>query len=305
MVRRIWRRLCEPAFDRTHFFSRWKRSGLAGTRLVRAGLECLALTLVAAVCAGAQSAAAEDVWTAPYPGVSHLHRFEDRIDLHVLLIDLKYADVSVVATRPDDRRRTVRNFARNYAADIAFNANYYHVDSRACGLAAGDGRVWRDSYRSGCVMSFGFGADNEAVAFNSSDWFRGPLPRAWMRHVVSGKPWLVRHGLGRYQHRWPRFLRYRHPRTALGLTQDRGTLIVLVADGRRADAAGLNGVELTNLMLEFGAHDAVNLDGGGSSELFVRSEGGVQNKPSDGRARRVSNHLGIRFGQGLRGWIEN
>ena len=46
-------------------------------------------------------------------------------------------------------------------------------------------------------------------------------------------------------------------------------------------------VELANLMLELGAEDALNLDGGGSSTMVgLRPDGllGVLNSPSDGAA---------------------
>jgi len=239
---------------------------------------------------------AYDKWSDPYLGVSHLHRVKGRTDVHILLVDLTVADLSVVATHPRDRGLTVRGFAQNYGVDIAINANYFHVDTRSCGLAVGDGEVWRDSFHSGCGMSLGFGPANQALAFNSSNWVTGPLPWPWMTQVITGKPWLIRHGVVQFTRRWPNFLQRRHPRTAIGLTYDRGTLVIVVADGRRKGVPGLTGTELTRLMVEFGAYDAVNLDGGGSSELYVRDEGGVQNHPSDGRARVVSNHLGIRIG---------
>lgn len=115
-----------------------------------------------------------------------------------------------------------------------------------------------------------------------------------MTSVVSGKPWLVRRGV--VQGGWdaPRHIYGRHPRTAVGLSRDRSKLLLVVADGRRPGVPGVRGDVLAALMAEFGAHDALNLDGGGSSELFIRAEGGVQNRPSDGRPRDVSSHLGIR-----------
>ena len=55
-------------------------------------------------------------------------------------------------------------------------------------------------------------------------------------------------------------------------------------------------------MIDIGAHDAMNLDGGGSSTLVVRGEDGqprILNSPIDlyipGRERPVGNHLGIYF----------
>ena len=72
----------------------------------------------------------------------------------------------------------------------------------------------------------------------------------------------------------------RHPRTAAGRRAD-GTVILLVADGRSEQAAGLSMAELQQVMTDLGCRDAINLDGGGSSAMVVRGE--VVNHPSDNR----------------------
>lgn len=240
------------------------------------------------------AAAAKDRWTQPHPGVRHLRRVQERVDVHVVAIDLRLAEIAVVATRPEDRAMSVREFGRRYDVDIAVNANYFNGRSRSCGLAAGDGKVWRDSYQDGCEMSFGFGPLNQVLAFESGPLLAGPLPRAWMTEVVTGKPWLVRDGIVQTGWDAPRHIWGHHPRTALGLSRDRKTLFLVVADGRRRGARGMSGTQLAELFVELGAANALNMDGGGSSELWIRKERGVQNKPSDGRGRSVGNHLGIR-----------
>jgi exopolysaccharide biosynthesis protein len=55
--------------------------------------------------------------------------------------------------------------------------------------------------------------------------------------------------------------------------------------------------ELGALMVELGADDALNLDGGGSSSFVFQLPGSepVVNRPSDGKFRAVANHLGFRF----------
>lgn len=241
------------------------------------------------------TAFARDSWTDPYPGVRHLHRRGDSMDLHLMVVDLSRPEVSLVTTRQEDRGLQTREFARQYGAQIAVNANYFDSSLRTCGMAASDGNIWSASYVEGCDMSLGFGDFNEAAAFESGAVLHGPFSESWMRGVVSGKPWLIRDGViqGGWEH--PRHIRVRHPRTALGISEDRNTLLVAVVDGRRSTARGMNGTELASLLAEFGAHNAFNLDGGGSTELFVAGEGGVQNRPSDAAARGVSNHFGIRI----------
>jgi hypothetical protein len=68
----------------------------------------------------------------------------------------------------------------------------------------------------------------------------------------------------------------RHPRCALGVTDDE--LLAVCCDGRRSGVdAGLALDELAQLMVSFGAREAVNLDGGGSATLIHR--GHLLNRP--------------------------
>ncbi len=80
----------------------------------------------------------------------------------------------------------------------------------------------------------------------------------------------------------------RHPRTAVGFSD---THIFLVAvDGRQSMlSVGMSMPELAELMLELGATEAINLDGGGSTTMWVAGQ--VVNSPSDGRERSVANAL--------------
>lgn len=62
------------------------------------------------------------------------------------------------------------------------------------------------------------------------------------------------------------------PRTAIGQRKD-GIVLMLVIDGRRpGHSLGVDMVELTNIMLKYGAYNASNLDGGGSSTFVVNGE---------------------------------
>ncbi len=91
----------------------------------------------------------------------------------------------------------------------------------------------------------------------------------------------------------------RNPRTAAGVSQDGRTLIIMAIDGRQPGwSEGVTLPQLADLMIEFGAWDAINLDGGGSTS-FVYDDGTtrITNRPSDGQFRGVANHLGIRINQ--------
>lgn len=76
------------------------------------------------------------------------------------------------------------------------------------------------------------------------------------------------------------------PRTALAYNAD--TLYLVVADGRQPSySTGLTLYELADILIELGATEAINLDGGSSSTFAVNDE--VINKPSGNREREVLN----------------
>jgi exopolysaccharide biosynthesis protein len=81
----------------------------------------------------------------------------------------------------------------------------------------------------------------------------------------------------------------RNPRTAIGWN-DREFFMVVV-DGRAPGlSVGMTFSELASLMLKLGCKDAMNLDGGGSSTLWLN--GKVVNHPSSkGVLRQVANTL--------------
>ncbi|TFC24333.1 hypothetical protein E3O53_14670 [Cryobacterium sp. TMT2-18-3] len=75
-------------------------------------------------------------------------------------------------------------------------------------------------------------------------------------------------------------------RTAVGVNQDGTIVYVASIEGHAADARGMTVQEVGRLMLDLGAYNAVNLDGGGSSTLVARLPGTdastLVNRPSDG-----------------------
>lgn len=112
------------------------------------------------------------------------------------------------------------------------------------------------------------------------------------RHAVSGGPAIVTGGQ-RFQ-AWDAegfetgFATARHPRTAIGFTAV-GDLVLAVVDGRQAHSRGATLDELATLMVSLGCVEAINLDGGGSSQLSI--DGLTVNRPSDGLERPIANAL--------------
>lgn len=79
-----------------------------------------------------------------------------------------------------------------------------------------------------------------------------------------------------------KFNTYRHPRTCVCKTEDQKILLITV-DGRREIAAGMSLSELTNFSLLLGCRDVINLDGGGSTTMWIagKPHNGIVNMPSD------------------------
>ncbi len=81
-----------------------------------------------------------------------------------------------------------------------------------------------------------------------------------------------------------------HPRTGLGFSQAKDTIIFCVVDGRGL-SIGATTKQLAILMKSAGAYTAFNMDGGGSSTMYVAEYGKAVNTTSDGTERAVANSV--------------
>jgi hypothetical protein len=109
-----------------------------------------------------------------------------------------------------------------------------------------------------------------------------PRPGFAPEFVIGGGPRLVASGAAAaidpalYN---PGFADARHPRTAVGVRAD-GRLLLVTVDGRQPErSVGMTIAELASLLLELGAVEAINMDGGGSTTMVVRDK--VVSSPSD------------------------
>ena len=77
-----------------------------------------------------------------------------------------------------------------------------------------------------------------------------------------------------------------HPRTGLGYSMTGDTIIHCVVDGRGKSMGATTGV-LAEIMRHYGAYNAMNMEGGGSSTMYLMHTG-VMNAVSDGSERAES-----------------
>ncbi len=112
----------------------------------------------------------------------------------------------------------------------------------------------------------------------------------WRRvhSIVGGGPQLIRAGAvsitNLKENILPAFVNDLHPRTAIAKLES-GKVLLITVDGRQPGiSVGMSLEMLANLLREFNAVEALNLDGGGSTTMVV--EGKLVNKPSDQTGER-------------------
>jgi len=148
----------------------------------------------------------------------------------------------------------------------------------------------------GFVLSYGVDSAREAVRPRIGDpveiyWEFKPMRpdyadnSDWMEmdFLVGGAGLLISNGEEFDDHQVEKlsegFDTTRHPRTAVGI-DSRGRWVFVVVDGRQPGlSVGMSLPELTDLMLSLDCEQAINLDGGGSTTMYLN--GAVVNSPSD------------------------
>ena len=83
-----------------------------------------------------------------------------------------------------------------------------------------------------------------------------------------------------------------HPRSAIGQRQD-GIVLFLVIDGRRVDSVGASIKDVMEIMENYGAYNAANLDGGNSSVLVINNK--IMNRPIDWYQREQTRKISTGF----------
>lgn len=178
--------------------------------------------------------------------------------------------------------------------DLHFPVCYLRIDSVEVGInTPGADSVHRKYYQYGAIV-----LEQDSLFIIKTD-----SARLWERtlpypNIMTSGPLLLKEGQ-KEQYRTDRtFVTNRHPRTAVGIRPD-GTIVLLTVDGRIKQSAGMSLDELTRTLHWLGCTEAINLDGGGSTTMYVRDfpYDGIVNCPVDnGRfdhkgERAVSNIL--------------
>jgi Phosphodiester glycosidase len=227
--------------------------------------------------------------------------------IHVIRVDLDAPGLEFLVTPGDPgsarmlKARTTTGFLDEFGLQIAINTNYFYpfasntpwdyypkagepVD--VCGIAASRGRTYSPSrWKDGTLY---LSADNRA----SIDRPEGPIFNA-----IAGNGLLVKDGRSLAPFEDADL----YPRAALALDRPARTLILVAIDGKQPNySEGATLEELAAILLEYGGHDAIRLDEGGSATLAAKGPDGrplLLNCPINSRIpgfeRPVANHLGL------------
>ena len=226
--------------------------------------------------------------------------------IHLVRIDLQADGIRLFVT-PGDPGEALPLEARTTGAALAgfdlqvavngdafepWHANspidyYPHAGDRVdvIGYAASEGQSYSTAHKETPTLYL---QPNNNARFNQ--------PFASLHHAISGTAMLLENGRNATPDD-PDIA----PRTAVGLNRSGNTLMLVVVDGRQPGySEGVTLRELAGILAEYGAHDAMNLDGGGSSTLVREGALGqavVMNNPVGrtipGTERPVGNHLGV------------
>jgi exopolysaccharide biosynthesis protein len=163
---------------------------------------------------------------------------------------------------------------RTWTKDRSGLTTDYVVDAARCAEA-------RMRPRGGTVLSAlwrGF-ADKSIRALQRKEVIRLRWSLRWtgVMDMIAGNPTLLEGGTVTATD-CPDSFCNRHPRTGVGVTPE-GKLLLVTVDGRQRRSVGMTPRQFAKLFRRLGARWALNLDGGGSTTMFVRD--GLVNRPSD------------------------
>ncbi len=244
-----------------------------------------------------------------------------RVTMRIVKIDLNAPGIAFKLTEPGGTRETVRQttleFLEQEHAQLAVNAHFFlpfpspEPDADLIGIAASGGKVFsgfEEPAQSYALVTDAPGlnidAENRAAMVHRNPAYEDRtqiVEQIAIGTVVSGSAQIITDGVSSV----PEYKDAEHPdglltpggpgnysnanswysvpnaRTVAGLSEDRQTLFLFLVD-RAGGSQGMTLREVAELLIaEYGVHNALNLDGGGSTTLAMED-------PSTHKARMVN-----------------
>ena len=204
--------------------------------------------------------------------------------VHLLRIDLRAPGLQLHLSAHEERGRRIDAFSGTPRAAVSLNASFFDRRYTPRGVTVSDGRAWPELLVTNASPLLACDAALRcAVHFDDTT----VIDPRWAM-AVAGTPWLVRNGRMRSDAddaTCAALCAREHPRTAAGLAGGGRWLVVVVAEGRRGAVRGITLAQLSAFMAGQGVQDAINLDGGGSSTLWLHGRA-VMNRPDNEPAER-------------------
>jgi len=248
-------------------------------------------------------------WTPVYTGVDQATGSIDGADYskaYAVRVDLRAPGISFYTTPHQGSVNTVASttssFLTKYGLQVAVNANFFAPccnavpeEKTVLGLAVSDGNVVAvpnsiPGQNAGLLIT----RKNQVSITDNNE----QMDLSSVFNAVTGSGIIVQGGMNVGNQTPFGDGADPNPRTSVGLSQDGRFLYIVVIDGRQPGySIGTKSSETADLMLAFGAYTAINLDGGGSTDLVEDDGHGgakIVNRPSGGAERYDANQLGIR-----------
>ena len=215
-----------------------------------------------------------------------------------LVFDIGYDSSKLIVTS---------DFGKQAGAIAALNGTFFDMSNggsvdylRVSGKTINENRLDKNGQRAihqKSALVFNQGKLSIAQWNENPDWEHSIDAEALM---VSG-PLLILNQIEEKLDTTNSFNKTRHPRTAVAITK-KGRILLITVDGRNINSEGLNLFELTKVLRWLNTSDAINLDGGGSTTLWINNYkmNGVVNYPSDNKKwdhegqRKVANVVLLR-----------
>ena len=210
----------------------------------------------------------------------------------LLTIDPSYWKILPIAAYngPNNLSPLSRIVSQNNAG-AAINAGFFAVTKGGKGYPIGalkvGGRDLGQLYDGRGAL--GWNDDDEALFGIASE---SDYTVYEMNNVIQAGPLLIDEGIPVHSEEDfnSAFTAARHPRSAVGLNAS-GQWVFMIVDGRNGmHSSGATISELTEILRGQNVTHALNLDGGGSTEMII--DGRIYNSPSDGYERNISYALG-------------
>ena len=194
--------------------------------------------------------------------------------------------------------KTTSQFGRQYHSEAAVNGSffdrdsgggvtYFEINDTVISRTPSPDLKWAipDSLIDGAIVLMS--NHNLKIQPAESDQYY-ELSKQEVAVLVSG-PLLLLHSERMKLPKIEKFVNDRHPRTCLCTTNE--AIVFITIDGRSIQAEGMSLFEAQKFLSDIGCVDAINLDGGGSTTMWIRDKG-IVNHPSDKEGERpVSNVL--------------